>query len=344
MSEDVTTVAAELNKREAERALRGPIGVEGFFEGQRPSSSSSSSSSWREQQQHQQQQQPDDVAESSPQRWYIAVHNDIDGQSALTFSIDVEVSARAECPSPDCSGHGTCDTTVGACVCDEGYLGRSCAARVIPLEPTTNASSSSWSLHDEVLAVGEFTFFRFSVNCTGQDMELLLTKKTSSSSAAAAGTETADTAAAAPAAASTAADEDDADATADETATPGSTGTSTSTGSEVELAIQFGALPTLDDGGFLDGVVSMQDEPDTWIDLSNAAPGVYYAVVHVSAGDPLPGFDLRLALEGSRVPNTYNGGGGYKLISFDPPWLERRIVPIYQKKQTFYLGSIHTTG
>jgi len=58
--------------------------------------------------------------------------------------------------------------------------------------------------------------------------------------------------------------------------------------------------------GFLDGVVSLTEEPDTWIDLSNAAPGVYYAVVHVSAGAPLPGFTLELKLEGSRVPNEYN--------------------------------------
>jgi len=38
-----------------------------------------------------------------------------------------------------------------------------------------------------------------------------------------------------------------------------------------------------------------------WMDLSNAAPGVYYAVVHVSAGDPLPGF-ITLKLKLKLVP------------------------------------------
>ena len=264
VANDVSAVAAEINKREAEWALSGPHRDGGLNQIPRPSQDVSP-----------QEPQPADegggyigVYAAPPQRWYFAVYNDILGQSALTFTLDLEVSSSAECVVPDCSNHGACDTSAGVCVCDAGYLGASCAARVTPLDG--NAALS----HDQPLAAGEFTFFRFSVNCSGQDMQLVLTKKSSSGN----GT----------------------------TETYSSEADSRGTGSEVELAMQFGALPTVDDGGYLDGAVSMQDEADAWIDLSNAAPGVYYAVVHVSAGEPLPGFTLRLTLRGSRVPNEFN--------------------------------------
>lgn len=309
---DVTNVAAELNKREAQWALRGPMGDEGFIEDERPSTEQQRPPSDASEGDGGGGDTASDIDEGYKKRWYIAVHNDIAGQSALTYSLNVEVSSNAECPSAKCSGHGACDAATGVCACDPGFLGRSCGARVIPLE----ANALSPPSHDEVLAVGEFTFFRFTVNCSGQDMELMLTKNSTFT------------------ATSGSSSRDGPDAPADDAgtitgnSTEGDNGTSSvggggggnggggdsgggggggGTGSEVEVAIQYGALPTLDDGGFLDGVVAMADEGDTWIDLSNAAPGVYYAVVHVSAGEPLPGFTLRVTLQGSRAPNEFNG-------------------------------------
>ena len=69
--------------------------------------------------------------------------------------------------------------------------------------------------------MGEFTFFRFSVNCTGQDMELVHTK-------------TAGAAAADPITGG---------------GGGGGGGGGSGAGTEVEMAIRFGSLPTLDDGG-----------------------------------------------------------------------------------------------
>ena len=65
------------------------------------------------------------------------------------------------------------------------------------------------------------------------------------------------------------------------------------TPSEIELAVRRGALPTIDDGGFLDGVVAAADEDDAKIELVAVEPGAYYVVAHVSAGAASPRFESR---------------------------------------------------
>ncbi|ACO61386.1 predicted protein [Micromonas commoda] len=120
---------------------------------------------------------------------------------------------------------------------------------------------------DAPLAVGDVALFRLAVNCVAQDATLALEKHGNAT-----------------------------DPTVDHLGV----------GSEVELAVQYGVPPTIEDGGYIDGVVSFSDEPDASVRIGNVLPGVYYAAVHVSAGQPLARFTLRLALEGSRVPNPWN--------------------------------------
>lgn len=120
---------------------------------------------------------------------------------------------------------------------------------------------------DAPLAVGDVALFRLAVNCVAQDATLALEKHGNAT-----------------------------DPTVDHLGV----------GSEVELAVQYGVPPTIEDGGYIDGVVSFSDEPDASVRIGNVLPGVYYAAVHVSAGEPLGRFTLRLALEGSRVPNPWN--------------------------------------
>ena len=120
---------------------------------------------------------------------------------------------------------------------------------------------------DAPLAVGDVALFRLAVNCVAQDATLALEKHGNAT-----------------------------DPTVDHLGV----------GSEVELAVQYGVPPTIEDGGYIDGVVSFSDEPDAILRIGNVLPGVYYAAVHVSAGEPLARFTLRLTLEGSRVPNPWN--------------------------------------
>ena len=120
---------------------------------------------------------------------------------------------------------------------------------------------------DAPLAVGDMALFRWTVNCVAQDAILTLEKHGNATD---------------------------------------TNVTRLGVGSEVELAVQYGTPPTIDDGGYIDGVVSFADEPDAWMRLGNVFPGVYYAGVHVSAGEPLHRFTLALTLEGSRVPNPWN--------------------------------------
>ena len=40
------------------------------------------------------------VPDDPPARWYIAVHNDIEGRSGLTFSLSVQVSNDTSCADP----------------------------------------------------------------------------------------------------------------------------------------------------------------------------------------------------------------------------------------------------
>jgi hypothetical protein len=120
---------------------------------------------------------------------------------------------------------------------------------------------------DAPLAVGDMALFRWTVNCVAQDAILTLEKHGNATD---------------------------------------TNVTRLGVGSEVELAVQYGTPPTIDDGGYVDGVVSFADEPDAWMRLGNVFPGVYYAGVHVSAGEPLHRFTLALTLEGSRVPNPWN--------------------------------------
>ena len=268
---DVTSVAAELNKREAEAALALVAGRDADASDPEKTVTTVNATldfdfdfdydidggvldglvdRWR-------------LPAALRRRWYVAVYNDIHGGESLTFSLGVRVSSVASCVVPDCSGHGTCDLKAGVCACEEGYFGASCFARMMPVD----ADAAAPTRHDEALSLGEFTFFTFRVNCTGQDASIVFTKRQPG----------------------------------DENAT-----SSGGTGTEVELAVRHGSIPTLDDGGFLDGVVSATDEPDAWIKLHNARPGTYYGVVHVSAGEALRAFALDVALEGSRVPNAHN--------------------------------------
>jgi hypothetical protein len=50
-----------------------------------------------------------------------------------TFTEVSCASASLSCPS-DCSGHGQCDTSTGACQCSIGWYGLACDAKMLELE------------------------------------------------------------------------------------------------------------------------------------------------------------------------------------------------------------------
>ena len=218
----------------------------------------------------------DDGEKTTSRRWYVAVHNDVSGRAPVAFTLRARASSSARCPSPDCGGRGTCDAATGTCACDPGYLGRGCAARVDAL-----AANGAPALVAP-LALGEFTFFRFEVNCEGQDVRVAL-RKGAPPEVEARGR----------------AREPDANRTRDEIENDAV--------AEIELAVRRGALPTLDDGGFLDGVVAAADEDDATIELVAVEPGAYYVVAHVSAGAASPPFRVSLEAEGSKAPDRFNG-------------------------------------
>ena len=134
------------------------------------------------------------------------------------------------------------------------------------------------------LTLGEFTFFRFEVNCEGQDVRVAF-RKGAPPEVEARGREPER--------------EPDANRTRDENENDAV--------AEIELAVRRGALPTLDDGGFLDGVVAAADEDEATIELVAVDPGAYYVVAHVSAGAASPPFRVSLEAEGRRCPIDSTG-------------------------------------
>ena len=264
----------------------------------------------------------DDDTDGKPRRWYVAVHNDASGRGAVAFALRARASSSAPCPAPECGGRGTCDETTGSCACDPGYFGRGCAARVDTL--AANAAPALVA----PLALGEFVFFRFEVNCEGQDVRVALRKGAS-----------------------------DANRTRDDDAV-----------AEIELAVRRGALPTIDDGGFLDGVVAAADEDDATIELVAVEPGAYYVVAHVSAGAASPPFRVALEAEGSKIPDRFNecrhadgrliveiepanattyelsGPAPGDVVSRPPDFFEPAYGACGDDVRSCYLGDAHSSG
>ena len=85
----------------------------------------------------------------------------VGSQGAVGACAPRESAVVGAVPRAGCGGRGTCDETTGTCACDPGYFGRGCAARVDTL--AANAAPALVA----PLALGEFVFFRFEVNCEG---------------------------------------------------------------------------------------------------------------------------------------------------------------------------------
>ena len=138
---------------------------------------------------------------------------------------------------------------------------------------------------DAPLAVGDVALFRLAVNCVAQDATLALEKHGNAT-----------------------------DPTVDHLGV----------GSEVELAVQYGVPPTIEDGGYIDGVVSFSDEPDASVRIGNVLPGVYYARCTSPQANPWRG---SRCVSRWRDPGCRTHGTGASTRTSNSSWTSPSRVP-----------------
>jgi len=111
--------------------------------------------------------------------WYFAVVNQEDPnneEDALTYTIKASLSKDVACLSAStstiCSGHGTCDRTLGRCTCAAAYTGDDCGdAGVFPLvlqapaATTTNVAGTVSATHLPTIPADEWVYYSLSIGC-----------------------------------------------------------------------------------------------------------------------------------------------------------------------------------
>ena len=229
---------------------------------------------------------PDGTVNPTPEVsvWYLAVYNDpFEGRGALAFSVAAKTSGEAFCPSLTCGG----EENRGECDTSTGQC--VCAPEFFGatcaarLTELSTDTDETVSVENTGLEPGEFTFFSFEVKCKGQDVLLTLTKTTPNDSAPAPSLY------------------------------------------ELVFAVRRGEAPVIDTGEYLAGASlspSDDDNESAEIEIKNADPGTYFAVVRVDGGydffktvtattedektDTSTSFAVSLQVTGSRSPNEFN--------------------------------------
>lgn len=60
----------------------------------------------------------------------MAVYNGLSGTEHLEYSLLAFSTGDVQCLDPRCGHRGTCDTTRGRCVCDDGFGADDCSTRM----------------------------------------------------------------------------------------------------------------------------------------------------------------------------------------------------------------------
>jgi hypothetical protein len=114
----------------------------------------------------------DELQDHGASLWYFAVVNEEDPNSLedpLTYKIRARLLEDVDCLSSSsatiCSGHGTCDRSLGRCTCTEHYTGDDCGdAGVYPLVLETVGVPISATVLPPI-PVDEWVYYSLSIGC-----------------------------------------------------------------------------------------------------------------------------------------------------------------------------------
>eukprot|EP00941_MAST-03F_sp_MAST-3F-sp1_P002417 g2417.t1 len=116
-------------------------------------------------------------AELSSGDWIISLQNrekEEENEEKLTYSLKVKFGDMMECPKNPitkqvCSGRGSCDKTLGQCVCTKGYTLDDCSALgITELQPKSVFKGSK----DHSIAIDSWAFFSFFIGCPNMGFSL----------------------------------------------------------------------------------------------------------------------------------------------------------------------------
>ena len=224
------------------------------------------------------------------------MHNDVAGGGTLLYELTASVSSSMRCPGRNatspCGGRGACDAATGLCLCDAGFAGLACELPVETLTPNAGPGARVGPL----TAGASPAYFRFDVDCEGQDAIVTLTKRGGGDLVGIVGGSDRREGPTGidPSTDSSGMDSSDASAFR-----------RSGVGSQVTLAARRGAPPSLDDGGYLVATAADFEDGSATLRVSAARPGTHWVAARVDAGDATA-FDVRVDAVGSTSPNPWN--------------------------------------